>query len=209
APAGLVGARVAITADDRGIAECLAAELRAEDIDARVVDRAPADAEALIVLAGLKRGSGRDACREAFDAACVVSKRFAAEGGFFVTVQDTGGGLGIEPSERAAFAGLTGLAKTAALEWPQATVRAIDVASELDPEIVAERIARELLEGGSAPEVGIDARGERRVPVIVRATVQAEPVAAPPVVVASGGARGVTAACLLALARHAGGRYLL
>src|SRR5690606_30513754 len=38
---------------------------------------------------------------------------------------------------------------------------------------------------------------------------QAEPVAAPPVVVASGGARGVTAACLLALARHAGGRYLL
>ncbi|MCZ7681771.1 MAG: SDR family oxidoreductase [Sandaracinaceae bacterium] len=210
APPGLFGARlVAVTDDGRGVADRLVALLREEGVAAEKVARAQDDADAVIVLAGLAPiERAREACREAFDAARAVAARFTEAGGLFVTVQDAGGGLGILPSERAELAALTGLAKTAALEWPRATVRALDVESS-DPARAAARIARELIEGGAAPEVGIDADGVRRVPRLAASALPAPSEASAPVVLASGGARGVTAACLVALARRAGGRYLL
>ena len=47
-----------------------------------------------------------------------------------MTVQDTGGdfGLAMNPGEHAWLGGLSGLAKTAAQEWPLAVVRSIDLA---------------------------------------------------------------------------------
>src|SRR5690606_6390477 len=129
APPGLFSARlVAVTDDGRGVADRLVAELRDRGVAASKVDRVPESADAATVLAGLAPPErARAACFEALDAARSVAARFAERGGLFVTVQDTGGTLGLAPSERAAFAALSGLAKTAALEWPRATVRALDV----------------------------------------------------------------------------------
>ena len=140
---------------------------------------------------------------------------YEAQGGLFVTVQDTGGdfGLATNPGERAWLGGLSGLAKTAAQEWPLAVVRSIDLACEYDgsgrrlrkPLRTAERLAHELLNGGADLEIGLPADGRRLafVSVDTPAAGGSPVVAAHSVLVVSGGGRGVTAAALLALAEAA------
>jgi NADP-dependent 3-hydroxy acid dehydrogenase YdfG/acyl carrier protein len=210
APRGLFGARVAVLDDGDGVADALVAQLAQQGVDAYFAPSPPADADALIVLSGLGDDPSR-ARRAAFDAARSVASRFTERGGLFVTVQDTGGHLGLAASDRAGFAALTGLAKTAALEWPRATVRAIDIDTQgLDADTIAARIARELIDGGACPEVGLEREGVRRVPTLTTTPLPPRTtLTSPPTVLASGGARGVTARCLIALARHAGGRFLL
>jgi hypothetical protein len=57
---------------------------------------------------------------------------------------------------------LSGLAKTAAQEWPKAVVRTIDLAaSGAAPEAVAVLLAAELLHGGADREIGLTADGGR------------------------------------------------
>jgi hypothetical protein len=97
--------------------------------------------------------------REALRAARSVAARFAKEGGTFVTVQDTGGDFGLSGSERAWLAGPAALARTAAIEWPSAHVRAIDVGRVgRSPDEVAEALCAELLSGGVEREVGFPSR---------------------------------------------------
>jgi NAD(P)-dependent dehydrogenase (short-subunit alcohol dehydrogenase family) len=103
--------------------------------------------------------------------------------------------------------GVASLVKTAAWEWPNASVRAIDIES-LD----AERLAAELLGGGSGVEVALRADGTRLVAVddIDAAPVgETISVATGGVVVVTGGARGVTAESALALAKRHGLRLAL
>jgi NAD(P)-dependent dehydrogenase (short-subunit alcohol dehydrogenase family) len=208
----------AITPDDRGVDEAVRERLAAIGVQAEVCREVPREARGVLYLGGLGpvRGAFEAVAlqREAMALAMSFAQRPRKEGGLFVTVQDTGGDLGLGGARgvRAWLAGLAGLAKTAAHEWPEACARAIDVdARGLEAGAIADLLVRELLEGGAAPEVGLSPRGDR----IVAETV---PVAAagartlPPnaVVVATGGARGVTAECLLALAREVGdARFLL
>jgi NADP-dependent 3-hydroxy acid dehydrogenase YdfG len=133
-----------------------------------------------------------------------------------VTVQDTGGDFGVSGASANAWAaGFQGLVKTVAQEWPAAHAKAIDVdaASDVDAtdEARAARIVAELLEGGDELEVGLRADGSRVALRSVPAApvVGAAPFARDAVIVATGGARGVTAHTLLALARAYGGRYVL
>jgi NADP-dependent 3-hydroxy acid dehydrogenase YdfG len=130
-----------------------------------------------------------------------------AQGGLFVTVQDTGGDFGLQsdPGARAWLGGLAGLAKTAAQEWPQAVVRAIDLASALPPETVAARLAQELLQGGAELEIGLPLDGRRLglLSVDTPAVPGAPVVNERSVLVVAGGGRGVTAAALVALAQAA------
>jgi NADP-dependent 3-hydroxy acid dehydrogenase YdfG len=133
-----------------------------------------------------------------------------SRGGVFVVVQDTGGAFGLERGAdptRAWLGGLVALARTAAREWPRAAVKAIDCATAgRAAPAVAEAIVAELVGGAGAPEVGLRADGSRMAPELVDAPVRpASPRIGPhSVVVATGGARGVTAAGLLRLAgqRH-------
>jgi acyl transferase domain-containing protein len=200
---------VIVTDDGRGVAPALVTRLRASGYDARVSDAVPADAAAVVFMGGLKAWETDEAAiavnAEAFRAAKAVAGRMAARGGAFVTVQDTGGrfGLGGENARAAWAAGLSGLAKTAALEWPSAQVKAIDLAVGTDgPDRVAERLANELLAGGPEREVGLPAAGGRLTVVTEGQAVPAGgfTLGSTDVVLASGGARGVTAATLVALA---------
>ncbi|MEZ4237656.1 MAG: hypothetical protein R3F59_16215 [Myxococcota bacterium] len=125
-----------------------------------------------------------------------MAASYGGRGGLLLTVQDTGGDFGLSGSDRAEFGGLAGLAKTAAQEWPNASCKALDVdrgdRSDAD---VARAIVDELLRGGPEPEVGLRASGERLALRSVPTALSAAGAAIGPdtVVVATGGARGVTA----------------
>lgn len=219
--AGLFGVeRVAITDDGTGLAGVLAKKLTERGVDANVVSTVPNDANAVIFLGGIRPVSSIDVAldvnREAFHAARTVAARFSSDsGGVFINVQDTGGDFGLRGSDstRAWLGGVSALIRTAALEWPNASVRTIDCErGDRDLETIAEVICVELFEGGSTLEVGLRADGTRTT--LATVAMPAEPGASSSlgpdsVVVVSGGGRGVTAAALVALARACRPRIVL
>ena len=200
-----------ITDDGRGIGAALAAALRAQGIAATVGSSVPAACDALILLDGLGAAADVDAAcaaqRAAFSAARAAAGALQAAGGVFVTVQDTGGsyGLGSAALPRAWYGGFAGLAKSAAKEWPTVAVRSIDLeCGKLPAQQLGQRLADELLNGGDERETGLAANGTRvrlALNECAPAAAARGRIPAKTVVVATGGARGVTAAALLALAR--------
>ncbi|MFE2943946.1 SDR family NAD(P)-dependent oxidoreductase [Streptomyces sp. NPDC059255] len=214
AMAGLLDGPLVVTGggpDGAGLTGLVARKLAERGVDTTAVAEVPEDARGVVHLGALT-GSGvpeeaREVHRSVFRAARSVAARTAGRGGLFVTVQDTGGdfGLGGHAPGRAWLGGVAGLVRTAAKEWPDASVKAVDCErGGRSDEAVADAIVRELLEGGPATEAGLRADGTRTTLRSVPAPVT--PAAAPritsaSVIVATGGARGVTAAALLDLAR--------
>jgi NAD(P)-dependent dehydrogenase (short-subunit alcohol dehydrogenase family) len=105
-------------------------------------------------------------------------------------------------------AGLRGFARSAALEYPGALVRAVDTDPKDPPERIAAQLLAELCAAGEPVAVGYR-DGVRRVLHTVEAPLAPAPV--PPellgpdaVVLFTGGARGITARAALALARATG-----
>jgi NAD(P)-dependent dehydrogenase (short-subunit alcohol dehydrogenase family)/acyl carrier protein len=209
---------VAITDEGTGVAEALATRLLARGLEARVVEAVPPEAGVVVFLGGLRAAATRTAAievnRVGFHAAQAAAPRLSSRGGVFVTVQDTGGDFGLSGRcpTRAWLGGLSALAKTAALEWPLASVKAIDMERAARPaDELADVLEQEMLAGGPEREVGLHADGGR---FTLRGTPAAPPGAEPAfdsesVIVASGGARGVTARALLALARSSHPRIAL
>ncbi|WP_328708029.1 SDR family NAD(P)-dependent oxidoreductase [Streptomyces mesophilus] len=212
APVGLQDEEVLVTPCDNAVTEPLVAALRRRGLTARAVDTVPSDTAAVIHLGGLAPAKDEmlDGVRDAFRVARTIAPRLAEQGGTFVTVQDTGGDFGTGADcGRPLLGGFAALARTAAREWPRATVRAIDCArGDRAPDAIAEQLAQELLTGGCDSDVGLRTDGGRTV---LRATpVEGDtgPAGAyggrlgpDSVIVVTGGARGVTAACLAELAR--------
>jgi NAD(P)-dependent dehydrogenase (short-subunit alcohol dehydrogenase family)/acyl carrier protein len=224
-PMGLSGghlpgkSRVAVTGDGTALSRLLVEELNVRGVNAELVVEVPPDARALVVMAGLAPvNSPAEATalnREAFQ---VVRSFDAAgrDGGVLVTVQDTGGKFGLsgDLGHRAWLAGITALARTASLEWTVGHARAIDLErGERSDQELAEVLADELLSGGPELEVGLTADGKRW-------TLTDEPapldegdgslkLGPEDVIVVTGGARGVTAACVVAVALQTKSRFAL
>jgi hypothetical protein len=209
------GAVVAIIADaNDAVAQALAETLRTRGVDAAVATQVPATATAVVFVGGLRAeiddDGAIDVCRQAFVAARDFAPYASEHGGAFVTVQDTGGDFGLRGSERALLGGLAGLTKTADLEWPLTSVKAIDLErAGRNADALATAVAEELLRGGPEIEVGLRADGSRTTLCSQPAALCSQPAAVskrelPPmsVLVCSGGARGVTAATLIALAKR-------
>jgi NAD(P)-dependent dehydrogenase (short-subunit alcohol dehydrogenase family)/acyl carrier protein len=207
AMAGLRDGVVLITREDPTFADALQAALAARGINAHAVDEVPAEAGAVISLAALSAARTPDDCvamhLRAFHAARSVAKS-AAVTRLFVAVQSTGARFVAADVP----VGVASLVKTAGWEWPNASVRAIDMET-LD----AERLAAELLEGGSGIEVALRADGTRLVAVddIESSVGEGETISVTQggVVLVTGGARGVTAESALALAKRHGLRLAL
>ncbi len=106
--------------------------------------------------------------------------------------------------------GLAGLAKTAALEWPNVCCHAIDIASDWsDNHEIAGAVVKEVLTPGPV-EIGLDSGHRRTLGLESRPYPEGQiNLAAGDVVVISGGARGITAAAALALAKEAGPTLVL
>ncbi|MFB5677651.1 SDR family NAD(P)-dependent oxidoreductase [Paenibacillus terreus] len=211
---------MAITDDETGIAPLLAHKLKAQGIQAEVVGKVPKHASGVVFLGGLRSLTAESEALavnyEAFAAAKSVAQQLTARGGLFVTVQSTDGAFGLRGMElqQAWTSGLSGLVKTAALEWPKASVKAIDMEmGGFTKEQAADAIMAELIWGGPEVEVGLQGNGPR-------VTVHAEPASLPQsasmrvlnnkgVIIVTGGARGVTAAALKALAETVSLRFVL
>ncbi|WP_205616879.1 SDR family NAD(P)-dependent oxidoreductase [Streptomyces sp. OM5714] len=130
----------------------------------------------------------------------------------FVTVTRLDGRLGLtgEASEtRATLGGVPGLVKTLGIEAPTLFCRAIDFAPALAPEQCAELFLTELHDAEiGLTQVGLSADGTRRTVTLTPepdSSLPGLPGAAEPtaddLLVVTGGARGVTAACAIGLAR--------
>ncbi|MEU4659882.1 SDR family NAD(P)-dependent oxidoreductase, partial [Streptomyces sp. NPDC023723] len=196
--AGLRDREVLVVGDSTQVATLLVQELAAYDVPARVVTEVPSDARSVVLL-----DQGDDPLA-AFAVARELAGRLRADGGVLVTVQDTGGDFGLSGGGDHPVRGApAALARTAALEWPSAAVKAIDCArAGRGDQEVASAIAAELVGGGPAVTVGLPADGSRTVPL--PGPVEPGPplprVTAESVVVVTGGGRGVTAEAVRALA---------
>jgi NAD(P)-dependent dehydrogenase (short-subunit alcohol dehydrogenase family) len=211
--------RLCLLDDETGVANALVQELTKNEINAEVVKEVPDDCDALIFLGGLRKISNKqdaiDVNREAFIAAKKIANRLTQSNGIFVTVQNTGGDFGLsgQSGDRVWMGGLPGLVKSALIEWPKASVKAIDIDCGLRSAAeIAEAICLELLTGGPETEVGLKIDGSR-----YRLKSYEEPNSEPlnntidrdSIVVVSGGARGVTAKALIQLAQKAKPRLVL
>lgn len=143
----------------------------------------------------------------------------------FVTLTRLDGGLGLlgtAEAEAGLVGGVAGAVKTLAAEAPRLFCRAVDVHPELDREGLLETVLAELADAAvDTLEVGVDRTGLRRtvVPGRYRHPVAATPIdmSATPapvlesddVFVVTGGARGVTALCVAALAESRAAEFIL
>ncbi|NUM35071.1 MAG: SDR family NAD(P)-dependent oxidoreductase, partial [Candidatus Brocadiae bacterium] len=203
-----------IVKDNREIYQSLEKYFYDAGINTSVVDNVPEDACCVLYLRGLDalsqdtHESHRKVCEAAFVAAKICANNLfqnQEKHGFFVTVQDTGGDFGIESNmEKGILCGsaLSALVKTAAQEWENASVKAIDIeCNGSSKEEIAKKIFDEIIFGGNEIEVGIQKDGKR----VIIATELTEEVLANhemqdgDVILVSGGARGVTSSCLCEL----------
>ncbi|MCY0899084.1 MAG: SDR family NAD(P)-dependent oxidoreductase [Firmicutes bacterium] len=170
----------------------------------------PDDARAILYLEAADLLTHREDAVRVNAAAFRCARRLASEGrdasGLFVTVQRTGGDFGRSAAEPSAWsAGLSGLVKTLGQELPGIAVKTIDIGSNISSKEAAHLIAQELLQGGPDIEVGYQDDGTRVVPVLAESRWDGDPMPleAQSVLLVSGGARGVTAAIVKALASQA------
>lgn len=168
----------------------VAGALQAAGEDARAVEELPPNARAVVFLAGLQSDAE---CMNVLEQALATAQVLAANGpGLWLAVGLAAG---------VATAGLDGLARGLCREYPELAARTLAV----DPRAVAELgelVTQELLQGGDAAWAEWHADERRGRVLRPQAVTPAQPVIhAGDVVVVSGGARGVTAACVLAWAR--------
>ncbi|WP_437578421.1 SDR family NAD(P)-dependent oxidoreductase [Sorangium sp. So ce887] len=209
---GLFDAGTVVVTGHDTLGPALVAALAARGIAAEHAAAVPRGARGAVFLGGLRDLATADETLAVHREAFLAAQAIAAKPALFVTVQDTGGDFGVAGSDRAWVGGLPGLVKTAAMEWPEASCRAIDIERDGRPAAeLADAIVAELLSGGVELEIGLRADGRRTTPRSVRQDAQPGPLPLGPsdVVVASGGARGVTAATLIALARASRARFAL
>ncbi|MCV7195288.1 type I polyketide synthase [Mycobacterium angelicum] len=203
--------RLEIVGGETAVAAALADILRTHGISAVVVAQASADSTCILHLGGLASAQSRDEAvavnRLVFADALRIAPRMESGGGVFVTVQDTGGTFGLlsDAGSRAWAGGVAALTRTVALEWPGTHAKAIDIdTTKQSPRQIAEQIAMEILAGGPEFEVGLGSE-HGRVTVVAeesRVTGRLARLDHRDVIVVSGGARGVTAAAVIALAKQ-------
>jgi NADP-dependent 3-hydroxy acid dehydrogenase YdfG len=219
---GLRHVRLFVVDEGAGFAGRLAECLREHGVSVTPLtscDEVPDDAEGVVLLGGMARvaepADGFRRQRAAFRLARRLAPKLGTAGGPFVTVQDTGGDFGLAGTgERAWVGGLAALARTAAKEWPQAAVKAIDCArADRTSAELAEVVTAELLWGGPLLDVGLRADGSRVTPrprpAEPEPTADQGRVGPDSVLVVTGGGRGVTAAALIELARACRPRLVL
>src|SRR5262249_12920649 len=127
------GAIIAITPDGFGLSSLLAERLKALGYQASLTQQLPPDCDVGIVLDALQPFASQALAIAANLAVFLqvkqIAPRFNANGGYLIVVEDTGGQFGFtECGANAVWAaGVSGLVKTAAQEWPAARCKVIDL----------------------------------------------------------------------------------
>jgi len=208
---------VAVTKDS-GLDTAVIQELKAKGFSTELVSvddakSLPANLGALVVVAPVRPAA--KGCPWTAESELYLKKSFAlvqAAGrsfdergvrGMIMTVTRLDGALGLEggKDQDPAFGGLAGLMKTAAREWKTAC-RAIDCDPGMALDAAAKALVKELGFDGPS-EAGLSDAGLKAVALVERAAAPSgrEPLKNGDAVIVTGGARGVTAECALALAK--------
>lgn len=155
-----------------------------------------------------KRNAAEEALKNCFKLVrqqCQLWKQLGQTPDLFLTVTRMDGRFGtFDEVSNPIEAGLHGLAKVVAQEYPRLRSRSFDFSIDADPGHIATQILAELMVDGSN-EVGLDRRNVRRIPVLREEKLDLTKVNLPApgsTVIVTGGARGVTADCAKLLARH-------
>ena len=135
------------------------------------------------------------------------------KGGFLATVSFCGGGFGFNntPFEtNPIYGGLAGLAKTADLEWKEVLCHALDMPGNIDQCKANAEAAAALMMTHGTVEMGLTG-SQCRIPTLEASPCPQERPALDmnDVVVITGGAKGVTAECAVAVARETGAKVVL
>ncbi len=222
-------AEVWVTDDGNGLSKALVAALEARGHAARLVSLDPNFAAGdsrvggLIVVApqtlaadGLWSASSESFLKNAFAMTQALGDsllKCSADGGaILATVSRMDGRFGLAGGDfDSVLGGLPGLPKTAMREWQQVTCRAFDVAAPISD---VTKVADQLLNGfgKSAPiEIGVaDDGGWISLDVEQTTASEGQPaLRAGDTLLVTGGARGVTAECAVALAQRIQPRLVL
>ncbi|WP_282785460.1 acyltransferase domain-containing protein, partial [Nocardia sp. CC201C] len=234
-PYRTAGRAVVVCLDHSAETDCEAVEeeLRERGWQVRRADGAAdlggAPADVCVVVAGVA-SEWEQAQRVLSDGILVAGRALPVLGGAsgragFVTVTRIDGQLGFQGAAPVAalLGGLGGMVKTLAAEQPSLFCRALDIDPAVLPGQLAEIVLEELCDAArDTVEVGVDAAGRRRTLVpsrhaaardsdIVHADTdfEVDDLTEDDVLLVTGGARGVTATCVRALARVCPARFVL
>ncbi|MBW6509766.1 MAG: SDR family oxidoreductase [Desulfuromonadales bacterium] len=210
------GAQVWITDDGSQLIDALTSALTRHNLIARKVKlaelsslSAPENLCGLLIVAPLK-GSDDRFMADSFQllqlAAPHLREQGRGRGAFFATISRLNGCFGLPARSGIADAlsgGLAGLSKTAALEWPDVHCKALDLGMGMEVVPAATTLVEEIF-SVSPLEIGVSSTGLTTLELLtvdVPADTRELALEEGDLVVVSGGARGVTAAVSVALAR--------
>jgi acyl transferase domain-containing protein/NAD(P)-dependent dehydrogenase (short-subunit alcohol dehydrogenase family) len=208
------GRWIGVLNDHTPLAQSLVSQLAGKDIAARLIP-----SEAVDNAANFTGAAGLVLCASTCPENAFLAAKHAAVELFsasrngdallaVVTCMDGAFGFTGNAFDNPEQGALPGLVKTAALEWESVICRAIDLGPDFsDPDRAAQQVVEELLSVRDPILLEIGLRPDRRVTLKpVPAQIDEGPIRfdSREVVVVTGGARGVTAACALCLARASG-----
>jgi NAD(P)-dependent dehydrogenase (short-subunit alcohol dehydrogenase family) len=196
-----------VVADRGDIAAAFVQRCVAEAGSAPSCDReVPPSARRLLLLNALGAKDAGTAVHETFSILRAFAGSHRDHVVEIVAVVQLGGdfGLATDPGIHAEMGGIAGLVKTAAREWPHARVRIVDVPRDISASTIAARLWDALSLDSDDIEIGVASDGTMVRPQLDAVTKRAptRPIDKTETWVVSGGARGVTAACLAALVRR-------
>ena len=187
------GAKVMIFPNTGTLAQALAAEFKT--LGLKLVEKVEDDLAGLFLVDG--------PFRESFQMVRSAAGALRAHKGLLVSIARLDGRFGLTGNFPAAESGaLTGLPKTAAHEWPEVTCRAFDVDyAWRDDKASAKKLIQEISHGGPL-ELGLTAGQRFALETPLEEVSLTKPIFSKgEVVLVTGGARGVTAATVIALAK--------
>lgn len=212
--------KVYITQDSSKIAARFKSEFEKSGMTAVLIDIGNGnipelpDAAGLVLVPDAFKKKDRNSAMEFLKSAFLLVKKNAPylmdsgteKGAFLTTVSFLGGQFGFSGKAfncDPAYGGLAGLAKTADLEWKNVLCRALDMPDSKEKCLENAEAAVALMMTHGAVEMGLDGDG-CNIPVLVDQDLTrhgAADLSPEDVVIITGGAKGVTAACANELAK--------
>ncbi|MCH9770341.1 MAG: SDR family NAD(P)-dependent oxidoreductase [Gammaproteobacteria bacterium] len=202
---------IQITQDEFGIGAALEKLLKKASYKVKLVDQVNAQADGVIFLNALQKINDVQSALainyQAFNAAKIMANNTIDQPGLFISVQNNNADFSFNKDQPQAVwcSGLSGLIKTLGYECPQAQLKAIDInVSKQKSAVIAKRLFTEITHIDDHYEIGLAANGER-ITLSEQAVAVCKGSCAikqDSVLVVTGGAKGITADCLIALSRR-------
>ena len=209
---GLWNSKIAILGAD-SISVQLALYLQKMGISAHVSPKVTESFTGVIDLRALEKKSVAKMMRQSQDC-FTVAQKLAGKAKVFIVVADWGGDFGFTGLDRqkALSAGIAGVLRTANQEWDDCYCKMIDISmKDLSDKMAAKKLAEEIIFGGLDIDVALAHDKPRQVLTMNQVPVQGDKLKIDhkDIIVVSGGARGVTAKCIINLAKNSQAKFVL